>query len=45
MAKMITTLYRFEDGYFCYTAGRLSAVDKRNEIKKHGKIISEKIVK
>lgn len=36
---MTTWLYVFEDGYFCWVAGRLSASDKAVEIRKYGRIV------
>lgn len=42
---MFTVFYKFADGYFCYTTGVLRGVDRYNEIKTHGNIIIEKVVK
>lgn len=39
--KRVCYYYVFEDGYFCWIAGRLSAIEKRNETKKHGRIMRE----
>ena len=33
--------YKFEDGYFLYTVGRLTRSDKAIETRKHGKIVFE----
>ena len=41
--KMKTYFYQFEDGYFCYTAGKLGNLDMRYHIKEHGKLITMKI--
>lgn len=39
MAKNTTRgWYTFEDGYYCWRNG-MSGVEKRNEIRKHGKIV------
>lgn len=35
--------YKFADGYFCWYAGRLSGIEKRNEIQTHGAIVETKI--
>ena len=32
--------YVFEDGYFCYTCGKLSRIELKHEIVKHGEVIS-----
>jgi hypothetical protein len=43
-ANMKNYQYIFEDGYFCYSCGRLSRIDLHNEEVKHGKVISIVIV-
>ena len=40
---MKTYLYTFEDGYFCYTMGKMSKVDLNWEIRKHGKLVSMRV--
>lgn len=35
--------YQFEDGYFCYTAGRLNQIELSHEIKKHGKLVKMEV--
>lgn len=35
--------YQFEDGYFCYTAGKLSQIDLSHEVKKHGKLVKMEV--
>lgn len=37
---MKTYKYTFADGYVCWTIGKLSKVDLRNETIAHGKLIS-----
>jgi hypothetical protein len=39
---ILMTVYKyvFEDGYFCYTYGKLSRIDLKHEIAEHGKVIS-----
>ena len=39
---MRTNLYIFADGYFCYTAGKLSKIEIRNAEKEHGKLVKVK---
>ena len=34
--------YEFEDGYFCWYCGKLKGLERKVEIKYHGKIIIEK---
>ena len=41
---MRTYYYEFADGYFCYTAGKLSGSDKAMFRHQHGAIIIEKRV-
>lgn len=31
--------YEFSDGYFCWTAGKLSAAELRNHECEHGKVV------
>lgn len=41
---MIRTMYyRFEDGYECWTTGKLTGTERKWAIVKHGKILIEKI--
>lgn len=40
--KTAVTYYKFEDGYFCWTAGKLSKSERVYEVLKHGKIIIER---
>ena len=35
--------YRFADGYYCWYRGKISAIEKRNEIEAHGAIVETKI--
>lgn len=37
--------YIFEDGYFCYTCGRLSRIDLKHETDNHGKVVSITVVR
>lgn len=39
--KRVSYYYVFEDGYFCWIAGRLSVAEKRIETNKHGRIMRE----
>lgn len=42
MAKRLTginTYYVFEDGYAMWVAGRLTASERKAEIRKHGQIV------
>lgn len=39
MKKLTTWLYRFEDGYFCYTTGKMSKIDLAWEKDKHGAVV------
>ena len=41
---MRTFYYEFADGYFCYNAGRMSREDIVWEERKHGKLVSQKII-
>ena len=36
-----TYYYKFEDGYFCWTAGRLTTSEKWMLIKEHGEMVAE----
>ena len=36
---MKTYFFQFQDGYFCYFAGKPSKLDLDNEIRKHGKVV------
>jgi len=36
------TFYRFEDGYCCWIAGKLRGLERKVEIKKHGRILEER---
>jgi hypothetical protein len=40
---MKTYFYLFEDGYSCYTVGKLSKGDLYFETKKHGKLVRMKV--
>lgn len=31
--------YEFQDGYFCWTVGKLSAADLRAHDREHGKVV------
>ena len=42
---MMMTFYKFSDGYFVWTCGKMNRAEKKNEVKKHGKIIEEKTKK
>lgn len=39
---MITYYYEFEDGYFCWTVGRMDRAEKAWESQKHGKLLIER---
>jgi hypothetical protein len=39
---MTTYFYKFADGYFCYTCGKLSGSEKVMHKREHGAIILEK---
>ena len=41
---MRTFYYKFADGYFCFTAGRMSKIDKACEVRKHGAVVVEEMV-
>ena len=41
---MKTWYYRFEDGYECWTVGRMDKTSKSWEIVRHGKLVIEKTV-
>lgn len=34
--------YRFADGYYCYTAGKLNRIEKAQHRRQHGKILEER---
>lgn len=36
---MKTYYYEFQDGYFCYYAGKPSKIDLNTEIRQHGKVV------
>lgn len=40
---MKTYYYEFADGYFCYTIGKMSGVDKTMHKHQHGAIIIERV--
>ena len=40
---MVNMFYRFEDGYFCWYAGKLKGLERKVEIMKHGKIVEERV--
>lgn len=42
MTKRATYFYRFEDGYFCWTSGKMDASDLYFETQTHGKVIEIK---
>lgn len=37
--------YQFEDGYYCYTSGKLSKIDLDHETRKHGRLIKMEVQK
>lgn len=40
---MRTFYYEFADGYYCYTVGRMSRSDVAWEVRKHGKLLVERV--
>ena len=40
---MRTYFYKFADGYFCWTVGKLTGTDRAIHKREHGTIIIEKI--
>lgn len=40
---MRTYFYKFADGYFCWTVGKLAGIDRVVHKREHGSIIIEKI--
>ena len=34
--------YKFADGYFMWSAGKLKGIERKSEERQHGKIIEEK---
>lgn len=37
--------YQFEDGYFCYYAGKMTKCELNHEIAKHGKVVRMEVKK
>ena len=40
---MKTYYYRFSDGFYCYTMGRMPKCEKVAYAKEHGKLLVEKV--
>jgi hypothetical protein len=40
---MRTYFYKFADGYFCWTVGKLAGIDRTIHKREHGSIIIEKV--
>jgi len=42
--QMIFYFYRFANGYYCYTVGKLNRIEKAQHCRQHGEILEERRV-